>query len=258
LEWKLSVYFIEAGMARYQEGLADRVKELENENKRKTEEYEVIATAHSDLKKRYEDTKADNEKLKSVCSVSFFTFISVFVFSFFQFRFTGWFRFSFRFRFSVSLLFLVAVNREVVFWFARGANSILSIAKTHAKTKLGFQFAAICMRFFGISQNRKTFLEVQPNGYGRISICFSILLLFAVFSTKVANQHAKRSSSRLTATRNTSLLFLVLFLLFCLLFAFCFFRLFHTFIYTGRTSTKGDDFTIAKRVARVGRTVQSS
>lgn len=58
---------LDAGMSGHHEALADRVIELENENKRKGEEYEAISSAHSELKSRYENTKADNEKLKSVC-----------------------------------------------------------------------------------------------------------------------------------------------------------------------------------------------
>ena len=57
-------------MSGHHEGLAERVTELENDNKRKTEEYEAIALAHSELKSRHEATKTDNEKLKSVCSSS--------------------------------------------------------------------------------------------------------------------------------------------------------------------------------------------
>ena len=53
-------------MSGHHEGLAEKVVELENDNKRKTGEYEAIALAHSELKSRYEDIKTDNEKLKSV------------------------------------------------------------------------------------------------------------------------------------------------------------------------------------------------
>lgn len=59
--------YIDAGMSGHHEALADRVIELENEVKRKAEEYEAISSAHTELKSRYENTKADNEKLKSVC-----------------------------------------------------------------------------------------------------------------------------------------------------------------------------------------------
>lgn len=55
----------EAGMASHNEGLAQRVTELENETKRKTSEYEAIVSAHNELKSRYEDIKAQGEKLKS-------------------------------------------------------------------------------------------------------------------------------------------------------------------------------------------------
>lgn len=55
----------DAGMSGHHEALADRVIELENEVKRKTEEYEAISSAHTELKSRHENTKEDNEKLKS-------------------------------------------------------------------------------------------------------------------------------------------------------------------------------------------------
>eukprot|EP00026_Physarum_polycephalum_P005810 Phypoly_transcript_05848.p1 GENE.Phypoly_transcript_05848~~Phypoly_transcript_05848.p1 ORF type:complete len:541 (+),score=152.90 Phypoly_transcript_05848:153-1775(+) len=55
----------EAGMSVHHDKLAERVAELENETKRKTDEYDALASAHSELKSRYEETKTDNEKLKS-------------------------------------------------------------------------------------------------------------------------------------------------------------------------------------------------
>ncbi len=67
-------------MAGHREGLADRVSELEVENKRKATEYEAISQAHNELKSRYDDAKADNEKLKSVI---FCTSFSVTEYSFY-------------------------------------------------------------------------------------------------------------------------------------------------------------------------------
>jgi predicted nucleic acid-binding Zn-ribbon protein len=68
--------YIEAGMSVHHDKLAERVVELETETKRKTDEYDALASAHSELKSRYEETKTDNEKLKSVrpCDPSLLNF----------------------------------------------------------------------------------------------------------------------------------------------------------------------------------------